>query len=156
LDVSIADLILPLTAGGQVCLLGDLDRTDPERLQRFAAEHRVTWGFVPPSLLPIIDPGQLPDWRVVLTGGEAPGPEQVARWAGDGETPRLRFINGYGPTEATVFAASTKEPALGQVGAGRAAAPTTAPTWWTPSSIRCPSGRPASCSSVARGSRGAT
>ena len=101
-DVSIEDLLLPLAAGGQVCLAGDSDRTDPARLQRFAAEHRVTCGYVPPALLPILDPAALPAWRVVTTGGEAPGPEQVYRWAGSAPATRRRFINGYGQTETAV------------------------------------------------------
>jgi len=103
-DVSIEDLLLPLAMGGQVCLAGDTDRTDPARLQRFAAEHAVTSGYLPPSLLPILDPAELPTWRVVATGGESPGPEQVHRWAGSAPATRRRFINGYGQTETAVCA----------------------------------------------------
>jgi mycobactin peptide synthetase MbtE len=101
-DVSVLDLFVPLAAGGEVELLGEADRTDPGRLQRFAEEHRVTWGCVPVALLPILDPARLPSWRTVITGAEAPGPEQVERWAGPAEAPRRRFLNCYGPTEATV------------------------------------------------------
>lgn len=103
-DVSVTDLLVTAVAGGEICLVGDEDRADPGRLQRFAAEHRVTWGFVSPALLPLLDPAGLPDWRVVMTGGEAPGPDQVLRWAGPAQAPVRRFINGYGPTETTVFA----------------------------------------------------
>lgn len=97
-DVSVHDLLLPLAVGGSVALIGEDDRTDPQRLQRFAAEHAVNWGFVPPALLPLLDPAGLPRWRTVYTGAEAPGPEQVARWTAGGR----RFVHAYGPTEATV------------------------------------------------------
>ncbi|MFL6128578.1 MAG: amino acid adenylation domain-containing protein [Mycobacteriales bacterium] len=101
-DVSVLDLLVPLAAGGQVALAAEADRTDPARLQRFAEEHRVTWGCLPVSLLPLLDPGRLPDWCTLITGAEAPGPEQVERWAGPAEAPVRRFLNCYGPTEATV------------------------------------------------------
>src|SRR5205814_1125440 len=60
--------------------------------------HRVTWGSIPPPLLPLLNPDELGDLRTVLTGDEAPGPEQVARWTAGGR----RFFNCYGPTETTV------------------------------------------------------
>ncbi|GLX00437.1 amino acid adenylation domain-containing protein [Microtetraspora sp. NBRC 16547] len=97
-DVSVLDILVPLAVGGSVQLAGEADRTDPERLQRFAASHQVTWGCVPVALLPLLDPAGLPEWRTVITGAEAPGPEQVERWSGSGR----RFLNCYGPTEATV------------------------------------------------------
>ncbi len=105
-DVSVIDLFVPLAAGGGVELLGEADRSDPERLQRFCEEHAITWGCVPVALLPILDPDRLPGWRTLITGAEAPGPEQVVRWTGpDGRSGR-RFLNCYGPTEATVCVTS--------------------------------------------------
>lgn len=101
-DVSVADLLVPLCAGGAVALAGERDRDDPARLQRFAEAHQVSWGVLPVSLLPLLDPDRLPRWHTVVTGAEAPGPEQVLRWAGPAGAPRRRFLNCYGPTEATV------------------------------------------------------
>lgn len=98
-DASVIDILAPLAAGGTVALVGTADRADPTRLQRFCAEHRVTVAFVPPALLPVLDPSGLPELRVVLTGSEAPGPEQVARWSAGGR----RFFNLFGPTETTVL-----------------------------------------------------
>lgn len=97
-DVSVLDLMVPLAAGGSVQLAGEEDRADPVRLQRFAAEHGVNWGTIPVSVLPLLDPAGLPSWRTVITGAEAPGPEQVERWSAGGR----RFLNCYGPTETTV------------------------------------------------------
>lgn len=98
-DASVIDLLAPLAAGGTVALAGAADRADPARLLRFCAEHEVTVAFVPPALLPVLDPAELPALRVVLTGSEAPGPEQVARWTAGGR----RFLNLFGPTETTVL-----------------------------------------------------
>lgn len=98
-DVSVLDLLTPLAHGASVQLVPDADRTDPARLQRFLAAHEVTWGFIPPALLPLLDPARLPTLRDVVTAGEPPGPEQVARWSAP---PHRRLHNWYGPTETTV------------------------------------------------------
>jgi amino acid adenylation domain-containing protein len=97
-DVSVLDIFTVLLRGGCVCLASEDDRADPERLQRFLAHHEVTWGYLAPALLPLLDPAGLPTLRCVIVGGEATGPEQVERWTADGRT----FLNWYGPTETTV------------------------------------------------------
>ncbi|MGJ6963144.1 amino acid adenylation domain-containing protein [Streptosporangium sp. G11] len=102
-DVSVLDMLAPLTVGGCVQLVPDEDRTDPARLQRFLEAHDVTWGFVPPALLPLVDPARLPHLRDLITAGEPPGPEQVARWSA-----HTRFHNWYGPTETTVCVVGTE------------------------------------------------
>ncbi|WP_440064956.1 amino acid adenylation domain-containing protein [Streptosporangium sp. OZ121] len=102
-DVSVLDMLAPLTVGGCVQLVPDEDRTDPGRLQRFLEAHDVTWGFVPPALLPLVDPARLPHLRDLVTAGEPPGPEQVARWSA-----HTRFHNWYGPTETTVCVVGTE------------------------------------------------
>ncbi|WP_242454354.1 non-ribosomal peptide synthetase [Bailinhaonella thermotolerans] len=103
-DVSVLDMFAPLTRGGAVQLVPDEDRVDPGRLRRFLREHDVTWGFIPPALLPLLDPRELPELRDLVTAGEPPGPEQVARWAAPGR----RFHNWYGPTETTVCVVGTE------------------------------------------------
>ncbi|MFI6813448.1 amino acid adenylation domain-containing protein [Nonomuraea sp. NPDC050328] len=104
-DVSVLDIFAPLARGGSVMFIPDEDRTDPARLQRFLEQHEVTWGTIPPALLPLLDPDRLPTLRDVLTAGEPAGPEQVARWARPGTR---RFHNWYGPTETTVCVVGTE------------------------------------------------
>ncbi|MFI0355761.1 amino acid adenylation domain-containing protein [Actinomadura sp. 9N407] len=104
-DVSVLDMLAPLTRGGGVQLVGDGDREDPGRLQRFLCEHEVTWGFLPPALLPLLDPAGMPHLRDLITAGEPPGPEQVERWS---KPPGRRFHNWYGPTETTVCVVGTE------------------------------------------------
>ncbi|MBO4206789.1 non-ribosomal peptide synthetase, partial [Micromonospora echinofusca] len=100
-DAAVIDLFVPLLAGGAVQLVPAEDRADPVRLHRFIAEHAVDWGFSSPTMLALLDPAVLPTWRTVLCGGEAVPAELAARWA-----PGRRFVNAYGPTEATVAAVS--------------------------------------------------
>ncbi|WP_433597550.1 amino acid adenylation domain-containing protein [Nocardia sp. CA-135953] len=63
---------------------------------------RVTHTIITPALLGTVDPAGLDDLAVVSAGGEATTPELLARWQ-----PGRRFINGYGPTEATIGATYT-------------------------------------------------
>lgn len=96
-DATVIDLLVPLAHGGAVQLLGAGDRADPVRLQRFVAAHEVNWGLLTPTVLDLLDPAAVPGWRTVLCGAEAVPAELAARWA-----PGRRFVNAYGPTEATV------------------------------------------------------
>ncbi len=98
-DASVIEILAPLAAGATVALIGAADRADPVRLQRFCRSHRVSAAFIPPAVLPLLDPAELPDLTTVMTGSEAPGPEQVGRWTAGGR----RFLNLFGPTEATVL-----------------------------------------------------
>lgn len=98
-DVHVCDVWGPLAFGGTIALFPDDDRADPGRIERFCAEHEVTWGCVPPALLPALEPSRMPALRKVLTGGEASDPGQVARWS---DPPGRVFRNWYGPTETTV------------------------------------------------------
>ncbi|MFI6901255.1 amino acid adenylation domain-containing protein [Nonomuraea sp. NPDC050394] len=103
-DVSVLDVFAPLARGGSVMFIPEEDRVDPVRLQRFLERHQVTWGTIPPALLPLLEPDRLPWLRDLLTAGEPAGPEQVARWSTGGR----RFFNWYGPTETTVCVVGTE------------------------------------------------
>ncbi|MET8993016.1 amino acid adenylation domain-containing protein [Nonomuraea wenchangensis] len=103
-DVSVLDVFAPLARGGSVMLVPEEDRVDAARLQRFLERHQVTWGTIPPALLPLLEPERLPWLRDLLTAGEPAGPEQVTRWTAGGR----RFHNWYGPTETTVCVVGTE------------------------------------------------
>ncbi|MFF1912957.1 amino acid adenylation domain-containing protein [Streptomyces sp. NPDC058239] len=103
-DVSVLEVFTTLAAGGTVALVPEADRRSPERLGRFAAAHHVTWATPPVSMLPLLDPADFAALRVLVATAEPVAPDQVRRWAGTAEAPRLRFVNAYGPTETTVEA----------------------------------------------------
>jgi non-ribosomal peptide synthetase-like protein len=71
-------------------------------LCRFLREQRITALCCVPTLLATID-DDLPELRFLLVSGEACPAELVARW----HRPGRRFLNVYGPTEATVSATWT-------------------------------------------------
>ena len=97
-DVSVFDLWAALCAGATLVLAGDEERRSVDALARLMIEHRVTAAELPPSLMPLLDPAELADLRLVSVGGEAPPAVLVDEWATGGR----EFWNGYGPTETTV------------------------------------------------------
>jgi amino acid adenylation domain-containing protein len=97
-DVSVFDLWSALCNGATLVLAGDGERADVEALRRLLVDERVTAAELPPSLMPLLDPTELPDLRLVSVGGEAPPGVLVDDWA----SPEREFWNGYGPAETTV------------------------------------------------------
>src|SRR5262249_6989780 len=66
-------------------------------LAHLLREQGVTHLTLPPSALAALPAADLPALETLVSAGEACPPELVARWA-----PGRRFLNAYGPSEATV------------------------------------------------------
>ncbi|MEU7630994.1 non-ribosomal peptide synthase/polyketide synthase [Nocardia sp. NPDC049220] len=66
-----------------------------ELLQAEAVTHAV----ITPAMLGTVAPDGLDDFEVVSVAGDATTPELLAKWQ-----PGRRYVNGYGPTEATIIA----------------------------------------------------
>jgi amino acid adenylation domain-containing protein len=97
-DFSEGEIFTALTAGATLVIAPEATRTSPTAFARLLADERITCLFGPPAVLAKVDPGDCPDLRYVTVGGDICTGELVNRW----NTPGRRFINGYGPTEATV------------------------------------------------------
>ncbi|MFR9777627.1 amino acid adenylation domain-containing protein [Micromonospora sp. MS34] len=102
-DAVVIGLFVPLVVGGSVQLIGDEDRADPDRIRRFAVAHEVNWGHLTVPVLALLDPADLPGWRLVMCGGEAVPADLARRWSRD-----RRFVDTYGPTETTVTAVAAE------------------------------------------------
>jgi len=98
-DGSVADVFMALASGAALCMPGRDTVRSPEDLTRFIQAHRVTLATLPPTMLAQLDPDALPSLTTVISAGESVAPALVRRWARG-----RRFINAYGPTEATVAA----------------------------------------------------
>lgn len=96
-DVSVFEVFGALLVGASVHIAGDQTKMTPGALQHLMRENGVTTIMTTPSLLEVLDPDALPDLRVMSIGGEPFSGELTNRWS-----PGRRFINGYGPAEATV------------------------------------------------------
>ncbi|MET9488542.1 amino acid adenylation domain-containing protein [Nocardia sp. NPDC006630] len=79
-----------------------------EDLGALLARESVSHAVITPSVLASLDPNGLDELRVVVAVGEACPPEVVRRWVtpiADGER---SLLNGYGPTETTIWTNSAE------------------------------------------------
>ncbi|MDT8999091.1 amino acid adenylation domain-containing protein [Paucibacter sp. APW11] len=95
-DVSVSDVCMTLAAGARL-LLRPAEIVGGDALASFLREQAVSIIVLPASVLATIPCIDLPDLKSVIAGGEACSAALVDRWA-----PGRRFINAYGPTEATI------------------------------------------------------
>ncbi|KAH8665275.1 hypothetical protein BGZ60DRAFT_540731 [Tricladium varicosporioides] len=97
-DVSMLEIFTALSTGACVCSCGDeLMKTG---LANVINTLRITWTFMTPSLVRLIEPAEVPSLKTLALGGEALSATDVRVWAD-----RLHLCNGYGPTETSVAAA---------------------------------------------------
>ncbi|MEU8901536.1 amino acid adenylation domain-containing protein, partial [Nocardia sp. NPDC048505] len=100
-DQSVEELCTAFYSGATLVIAPPDLLGGPELHDLLRAE-RVTHTIITPALLGTLDPAGLDELAVVSAGGEACTPELLSRWQ-----PGRRFLNGYGPTEATIGAAYT-------------------------------------------------
>ncbi|MEV0391013.1 amino acid adenylation domain-containing protein [Nonomuraea sp. NPDC050643] len=114
-DAACWEVLVALWSGGCLVVADAQDLLPGAGLAEVVARLEVSHALVPPSSLSVLAPSDLAGIRTLVAGGEALGPESVARW-GAGR----RLVNAYGPTEVTVCSAMTDEPMSGdEVSIGR-------------------------------------
>ncbi len=101
-DFSVEEIWVPWLAGATLVPRPDGDRLLGRDLHAFLTDRRVTALCCVPTLLATLDE-DLPGLRFLLVSGESCPQDLVARW----HRPGRRFLNVYGPTEATVTATWT-------------------------------------------------
>ncbi len=99
-DASVAEIFSTLCAGATLVLAAQEILTSMPDLARLLQEQRIEAVTLPPTVLGLLQPEELPGLRTIISAGEALPVEVAARWV-NGRT----LINGYGPTETTVAAA---------------------------------------------------
>ncbi|HEV2888704.1 MAG TPA: amino acid adenylation domain-containing protein, partial [Jatrophihabitans sp.] len=112
-DVSVQEILLPLTTGGTLHLVPEQLRADPEALMDWLREHRIAQAYLPPAFVHWID--EAPAERLAglalrqLLVGVEPLPELALHRMRE-VLPGLRILNGYGPTETSVYSSAYLEP----------------------------------------------
>ncbi|MEU1014575.1 non-ribosomal peptide synthase/polyketide synthase [Streptomyces sp. NPDC005898] len=104
-DVSVMELLTGFTVGAALVQTGT-EHLVGEQLATALAAHRATHLFIPPSVLATLPAGTesaLPDLGSLVVAGEACPPALAARWSAG-----HLMINAYGPTEATVYATTSR------------------------------------------------
>jgi amino acid adenylation domain-containing protein len=97
-DASVLELCMSLTSGAALVVPPAGPLAD-EALAEALAEWQVSHALIPPAALATVPDAELDGFRSLVVGGDATGPELVARWSRG-----RRMVNAYGPTEATVAA----------------------------------------------------
>lgn len=102
-DASIWQTFMALHSGAELYLASDEDRRSGIGLVSLLQRFRLEVADLPPSLLSVLPPGEVPALRTISTGGERVPGEVSDAWS-----PGRRFFNVYGPTETSVAVSMMK------------------------------------------------
>ncbi|HET6231554.1 MAG TPA: amino acid adenylation domain-containing protein [Longimicrobiaceae bacterium] len=103
-DAAVSEVLTALLAGATLVLAPQDALMPGDPLIGTLREMNVTVATLPPSVLTAMPETEFPHLQTLVSAGEACSAEIVTRW-GDGR----RFLNAYGPTEATVCATIAAE-----------------------------------------------
>lgn len=95
-DACIMEIFTTLIYGGCICIPSDYDRLN--NLESSIAAMEANIAFFTPTVSRSLSPSRLPSLLTVVTGGERVDDADLARWG-----QHRKCLNGYGPTECTVF-----------------------------------------------------
>ncbi|MDS1115206.1 amino acid adenylation domain-containing protein [Gordonia westfalica] len=97
-DAALLELLMATDAGATT-VIAPTDIYGADDLAELLRGERITHAFLTPGVLDTIEPGDLPDLRTIIVGGDACSPVTAQRWIACG----VRVFNAYGPTESTVM-----------------------------------------------------
>jgi amino acid adenylation domain-containing protein len=96
-DGAVGELVMALALAGASVVATAEQRAEPHLLAELIRDRAVRVTPLPPSLLRVLEPGDLRGLGTLITVGERLDPDLAAAWQ-----PHHRLLNGYGPTETTV------------------------------------------------------
>ncbi|EFY90995.1 peptide synthetase [Metarhizium acridum CQMa 102] len=97
-DVSLLEIMTALMHGACICMPSAASMN--EGVAKLINTFQITWAFLTPSLVKVIDPRDVPDLKTLILGGEALSKSDIDTWA-----EHVQLGNGYGPSECSVAAA---------------------------------------------------
>jgi amino acid adenylation domain-containing protein len=96
-DGAVGEIFTALLSGATLCLAPQNASLLGPALIHMLREQAITAMKLPPSVLSVLLPDELPSLCTVIAAGEACSPQLITQWGA-----HRRFINAYGPSEATV------------------------------------------------------
>jgi len=98
-DAAAGELFAPLLSGAIVQMVDKNTLLDMDKLVPFLNENQVKIATIPPSLLSLLPPEEINCFETIVSVGDACTMDLAKRWSS-----KIRFMNGYGPTEGTIGA----------------------------------------------------
>lgn len=77
-DASIMDTILALTQGACICILSEEERLN--HLSEAMTRLKVTWCFLTPTVIRMLEPQHLPHLETIVSGGERLPDDLISKW----------------------------------------------------------------------------
>lgn len=99
-DASVMEILSTLIVGGCICIPSDQERFN--NLSGVITSLNVNWTLLTPPVASVLKPDSIPTLKVLVTGGEAMSTDHITKWAN-----HVALINAYGPSEASVIAATS-------------------------------------------------
>jgi amino acid adenylation domain-containing protein len=96
-DISIADNLLTLVAGGCICVPSNQDLQDGSLMDSIN-DLGANWACLTPSVARIIDPTKVPRMEKLVLCGEPIASEIITLWS-----PHAHLLNLYGPAECAIL-----------------------------------------------------
>ncbi|MBE8166760.1 MAG: amino acid adenylation domain-containing protein, partial [Shewanella sp.] len=97
-DGNVFELFAGLYTGMMLCLCDDIQHQDLTALIGFINLHKIDVAFLPPSLVALLKPNEIPSIKQLMVGGEALSQLNIQSFIQS-----MLLINVYGPTENTVM-----------------------------------------------------
>lgn len=97
-DASLSDIVVPLTANAKLIIVPHKHWLRYKVFKQNVDDLKITHIDAPPSLLSMWEDLEIPkSLKCVIAGGEPTPPNLIKKWS-----KKIKWINVYGPTEATV------------------------------------------------------
>ncbi len=103
-DVSIIEIFGSFSNKSTLILADRAQMAPGQELVSLLKTAKISTAIIPPSVSSLIRDEDFPDLERLVSGGEAISPELAKHWS-----TKVKFINGYGPTEDTVCCTQYKE-----------------------------------------------
>lgn len=104
-DASIAEIFCTFLSGACLYVIDENTRVNPQLLGKYLRENKMEIATLPPSVFNLLTPEDMETMEIVVTAGESPHIEQIARFLKIGH-----YVNAYGPTETSICASTYSIP----------------------------------------------
>ncbi|WP_205410234.1 non-ribosomal peptide synthetase [Aquimarina longa] len=96
-DASISEIFISLLSGSKLYIIEEENKLDVNCFVDYVEKHQITIATLPPAFFTLLDCNQIQSIKTLITAGEKSPIEQAKLFSKIG-----KYINAYGPTEASI------------------------------------------------------